>query len=329
MMPWHPPPVRARRDFLRRGAGVFAACLCGGLGGCGAPVEALPIASHVWPGYEFMRLGASMGHMEAGQVRFVDTQSASASLQALAEGRALGAALTLDEVLTGIHRGLPLVVPLLFDSSAGADVVLVRPRITSLQQLRGARIGVETTALGALMLKKLLERAGLNRNDVEVVHFDVDEHVRAWADARLDALITYEPTSSRLQAAGAGCIFDSRDIPNTILDVLAVKASVLETHGAQLRALIRAHFAGLDAWKSNPVDAAYRMSGRLAVDPNAVAALYRGLNLPDLDYNHHVLSAPADELRKVARDVASVIGVAEQAVGPGLFVADCLPEAQV
>ncbi len=54
------------------------------LGGC-QPTPPLNVASHVWPGYEFMFLARDQGWFNKQQVQLVETATASDSLRALSE----------------------------------------------------------------------------------------------------------------------------------------------------------------------------------------------------------------------------------------------------
>ncbi len=58
------------------------------------------------------------------------------------------AGLTLDEALLLAQEGVPIAVIWVLNTSAGADALLAKPGITTLDALRGKRIGVEQTAVG-------------------------------------------------------------------------------------------------------------------------------------------------------------------------------------
>ncbi len=269
------------------------------------PQAPLSIASHVRPGYELMFLARQEGWLSRDEVQLLETPSASASLAALAEGKADGAALTLDETLRALTEGIPLQIVLVFDISAGADMLLARPGIRSLRDLAGQRIGLEQTALAALMLHKVLAAAGLAQNAVIPVPLDIDNHVTAWTQGRLDAVITYEPTASRLRAMGARRLYDSREIPDTIFDVLAVTPLAIARHPAALRNLVAAHFKALKHLRQHPQDAAHRMAVRLDMPAREVLESYRGLELPNEEANVRLLSN--GRLAKAAADLAQVM----------------------
>lgn len=279
-----------RRRLLQWG---LTAATLAALPGCGQSARPLHMGLHVWPGYEPMLLSQSLGWLSPQQVQFRQTASATESMALLARGEIDGAGLTLDEVLRGREQGLPLSVVLVCDMSAGADMFFVRPGIKHLADLRGHRIGVEEGALGALMLSQVLTTAGLARQDVIAVPMTIDEHVNAWKTGRIDALATYEPQASRIAALGGIKLFDSRAIPELILDVVAVNARQLDGDlRPALCALTAAHLRALRFIDSNPGDAAYRLASRFQLPPERALSVFRGLVLPDLAANRRLIAGP-------------------------------------
>lgn len=314
-----------RRHILKITSVISVAAWLGGLGGCSASGP-IGIASHVWPGYEFLFLARNMGWLKPEDAILVETRNASESLEQLLSGKVHGAALTLDETLRVIQQGVPLWVVLLFDVSSGADALLVKSHIKSLTDLKGARIGVETTAVGALMLNKIVAKAKLLPTDFDVVHINVDTHMTTWQNNNLDALITYEPTATKIEKLGAVRLFDSREIPNTIFDVLAVRRDAAEHYSQQLQALISSHFRAQWAWKTNPIDTAYRLAKRLDAQAGDIQMLFRGLELPDLIYNHHLLGGAASELNRLSKEISVLSDIDPGLIPADLFKAAYLPK---
>lgn len=292
-----------RRRFLGRALGLgLLPCLAGCLSS-----SPLLVASHAWPGYELLFLAAREGWLASGEARLLETASASASLAALADGRVDAAALTLDEVLLARSRGLDLSVVLVFDISNGADVLLARPHLTQLADLAGLRIGAETSAVGALMLHHALRAGGLAREQVHVVPATVDLHERLWESGAVDALISFEPTAARLVARGARRLFDSRALPETIFDVLAVRNDRIGPREGMVEAVVAAHFRALAHLRHNPLDAAYRMAARLGLKGPEVLDVFSVLELPDLALNRRYLGAATSPFRDAALRVQAVM----------------------
>jgi NitT/TauT family transport system substrate-binding protein len=266
------------------------------------------IASHVWPGYEPMFLARGEGWLNTNQVRLAETASASDSMQALAEGKVDGAALTLDEVLTARSRGIPLSVVMIFDVSAGADMLIARSGIKKLADLKDHRIGVEEGAVGGLMLANILRTAGLGKEDVKVIPLTIDKQANAWSQQQLDAVITYEPVAGILLQQGGIKLFDSRQIPNTIVDVLAIRGDSLDhSHTNSIRHLLSAYFKALDHLNRNPHDAAYRMASHLNLPSDRVLPAFKGLLLPDAANNYHMMTGSRPELMDTAHKVSAIM----------------------
>jgi NitT/TauT family transport system substrate-binding protein len=266
------------------------------------------IAAHVWPGYEPLFLARKKDWLDTQQVRLIETVSATDSLQALSEGKADGAALTLDEVLKARAAGLPISVVMIFDISAGADMLIARPYIKNLAELKGRRIGFEQGAVGELMLTEVLQTAGLTRQDVKLLAFNIDEHRDAWSRNKVDALTTYEPVASQLLEQDGIKLFDSRQTPDTIVDVLAIHNDALDyNHQAAIRHLLATHFRTLDYLSRNPQDAAYRMATHLGLPADKVLSTFKGLVLPDAANNYRWLSGPSPELLTCAHKLSNIM----------------------
>ena len=301
----------------------------GPLAGC-APPQPLRLGSHPWIGHEPLLMAQDFRWLPS-EVRMVMGKGSPDSLIGLQQGQLDGATLTLDETLTARSTGVPLCVVLVLDSSAGADLLLARHDLRSLPALRGRRLAVERTGVGELMMVKALAAAGLAESDVTLVELRVDEQPAAWADGRIDAAITYEPTASRLVRLGAHRLFDSRAIPDTIFDVLAVRHDRLSGRRAAIEAAVAGHFRGLHHLRTNRPDATYRIASRQAMQPSEVGLALAGVNLPELARNRLLLS-PDSPLAAAARTLNQLIAGRRPAATTDtlnqLFDASYLPQTE-
>lgn len=293
----------ARRHCLRT-----AAALPAWLVGC-RDAAPLTIAYHPWPGYAPLKLAESLGWWDDGRVRTLATASASASREALEQGRAQAAALTLDEALLASADGVPLRVVGMFNVSHGADVVLARPSHAEPARWRGARIGHEQGAVGELMLVNWLAQAGLEAGQVQAVHLTVDEHEAAWHAGRIDILVTYEPVASRLRALGAVPVYDSTQLPkdSPIVDVLTVHADALRRQAPALRQLMRTIFAAQRHLFNLTLDSSYRLAPWLGLPPQRALTTLAGLHLTTWADNREWLIGDPPRLQRVARALAAFL----------------------
>lgn len=252
------------------------------LAACSRP-EPLRIAIHPWIGYESFYLAEDFGWLP-DDARLVKLNSLGDSVAALIADQADAAALTLDEMLLARSRGIDLTAVLVFNVSAGADALLVRPAIETLEQLAGKRIGVENSALGPLVLSHALEQVGLVFDDVTVVDVSPDRQLLAWQQDRVDAVVTYSPAKEDLLEIGAKVLFDSRQMPGVIVDVLAVRSDRLDH--PSLKPLLLAHFRALNHQLQNYEDTLYRTAARRDQQPSSIRLALSGIALPGLEQNH-------------------------------------------
>lgn len=262
----------------------------------------LRIATNTWPGYEPLYLARNLGYYQNTPIKLVELTSSSDVMHALKNGNLEGAALTLDETLTLISRGAELKVVLVMDISHGGDVLLVKPEVESLSQLKGKKIAVEYTAVGALLLDSVLKKAQLENQDVQIVACNIDQHLQCYEEN--DAVITFEPNISKLRSKGAKILFDSSQMPGQIIDVLVVHKSTISSHPNALRQLLAGYFKAREYFSDNPKKSAEIMSPRLQVTSDKVLALFQGIKLPTLTENHQLLFTENPQLNVTSAQLA-------------------------
>lgn len=319
-------PEPSRVTLVRRLALLLAALL---VAACSAPSTPLRVATNVWPGYEFLYLAREKGLYD-DRIRLVELASASDVMDALRTGDIEAGALTLDETITLASEGVDLVVVLVFDISAGADVLMTRPSIKRLEDLRGQRIAVETTALGAVMLEGALAKARLPLDAVQVRHLSLREHLEAYQRGEIDAAITFPPYDSALAAAGAVRRFDSGSIPGRIVDVLAVRRDAIDGHHQGLRALVHGYFAAREAWQEAPAEALAIINHRLKLPADELPGAFDGLHLPSAHEMRTMLTGEPAPLEASARALGALMHqnklLPEAPMLPALANDDFLPE---
>lgn len=281
---------------------LIAVLLSLGLSGCSGPAP-LRVGINPWIGYETLPLAEGLGWLPAG-VELRATKSLSDSAAALAAGTLDAAGLTLEEMLLARAAGSDLSAVLVFDISAGGDMLLARAEVPSIANLRGRRVGFDATDLGPLVLSRALASAGLTLGDVERLRLSPEEQVAAWREGRIDAVVTYGPVATQLEREGARRLFDSREMPNAIVDVLAVRRDRLD-HPA-LPDLIRAHFLALHHLEHNRDDALYRIADRQQVAFADVRATLAEITLPDLIGNRDLLREEGP-LEQIAADHSTLM----------------------
>lgn len=279
-----------------------------GLNGCDKDrTPLLRVGTNLWPGYAPLYLARSQGLLDTASIRLVELPSATQVMHELRNDNLEAAALTLDETLSLLAEGLDLRVVLVLDFSAGGDVLMAPPGVDSLKALKGRRVGVEGSAVGAIMLDSALQAGGLSIEEVEVVPVTLDRQLVAFRSGEVEAVVTFEPIRTKLLASGALILFDSSRIPGRIVDVLVVREGALSTHEEPLRALIQGHFEALEQLRREPVVAATRMAPRLGLSPDELLAAFAGMELPGLRRNRALFSVSPSPLEETTASLASLM----------------------
>ncbi len=271
------------------------------------PQVPLRVGTHVWPGFEPLYLAREQGYYPSGSVRLVEYSSGSDAIQAFRAGAIDAEALTLDEALLLAETTPDLSVVLVLDVSNGGDVILAQPARSSLRDLKGRRVGLEAGALGAYVLTRALQTVDMTPKDVVVVSLESFEHERAFKEGRVDAVVTYEPSRTRLLAAGARQLFDSSQIPGEIVDVLVVRRAFAAKHREQVSQLVRGWFKALDFLRKERNQAASLMARREQLSTDEFQKSLQGLRFYNIEENRSMLAGPAPAIIPTAQQLGRVM----------------------
>jgi NitT/TauT family transport system substrate-binding protein len=271
------------------------------------PRAEMRIGTNIWPGYEPIWLAHGMNYFGTDLIQPVPFLSTTDASSAFRNRMINAAALTLDEALALAQFDSDFSIILVVDISDGADVVLGKPGMRSMKDIRGKRIGVETTAVGAYTLTRALQLAGLRYEDVKVVNINVDGHEEAFKQGTIDAVVTFEPVRTRLLATGARLLFDSSRIPDEIFDIIIVRNDFLQKHPDLVRQFIDGWFNALAYMREHPSDAAEKMKVRMKLSAAEVIASYKGLKLPERGMNKKLLSGDRPLLLDSAQKLENIM----------------------
>ena len=255
-----------------------------------APLQPLRISCTVWLGYEPLLLARDLGYFEDTPIQVLETTDHAASIKRFTNGNVEMGTMTLDVTLENAAIQDQIRAFLVMDISNGADALISQPDIKQLSELKGKRVGIMPATLGKLVLTRALEAGGLIEDDVTLVTLDFSQHEAAFQAKEIDALITYDPELSKLQAEGANLLFDSSQMPGEIIDLLVGREDLVATHEKQLSVLLEGWFKALDYIENNSDDAIARIAEREGMTPEQVSRGLSQLEYPNLAENLAILS---------------------------------------
>ncbi len=267
----------------------------------------LRLGTNIWPGYEPFYLARDLGYYDGKPIHLVELKSATEVIHAIRNNSIEAAALTMDEALLLLESNIEIYIIAVLDFSNGGDVVLAKPEINSLSEIKGKKIAVEHNALGALMLDAMLKKANLSIDDIILVPKTVDEHVSSYNNNQVDAVVTFEPYRSILLSEGARLLFDSSEIPKQIVDILVIRKDAIDKVSDSINPLIRGFLKAVQYLEKNPQDASKRMASRLNLSPKEVLSSYEGLTIPSLEENIKLFNKQPSELELSAQSLLELM----------------------
>jgi NitT/TauT family transport system substrate-binding protein len=248
-----------------------------------------------------------LGYLDGKLVRLPEYTSTSEIIRAFGNGAIDAGLMTLDEALLLAQDAPDIRLVLVTDFSNGGDVIMAKPGFTSLKDLKGRRVGAETSALGAYVLMRALQLAEMKPEDLEIVPLEFAEHEIAFKDGSVDAVVTYDPTRTKLRNFGARQIFDSSQIPREIVDVLVVRDAYLQAHPDTVKHLVQGYYRGRAYLKEKPQEAAKIAATRAKISPEEFLSSLDGLLLPDANESRRMLMGQPPALLKNAQTLAAVM----------------------
>ncbi len=129
----------------------------------------------------------------------------------------------------------------------------------------------------------------MSSKDVDIVSLVGAKDEWALKQGSIDALVTSEPTISKLKAMGAKLLFDSRQIPDEIMDVVVIRESVLTKQTTAAQALTTGWFRALDYLQRHPADAARRIAPHSGIKPLEFLKSLNSIRIPDVQSNKKIL----------------------------------------
>ena len=290
------------------------------------PEPVLRIGTNVWIGCEPLYLARELGRLDPAVVQLVEYPSASEVHRAFRNQAIDGMVISLDELLGLAADGLRPRIILVVDVSNGADVVVGRREMQTMRDLKGKSVAVESSALGAFVLSRALALNGMQASDVNVVHLESNEQPSAFENGKVDGAVTFDPYRAQFLRAGAKTLFDSTQIPGEIVDLLAVRDTVIEKQPKAIHALLAGWFAAIDYMKSDPKDAARRMGIRQQTTGEQFLQALEGLRIPSREENVRMLGGATPELAVTGRRLMALM-VEAKLLRAGLNIEDVLAPA--
>lgn len=241
---------------------------------CATKLQAAPlkIAYSDWPGYTLLEVAKQKGWFkEAGVDVELDWFDYLPSLDAFSANKVdCVCAVATDAQVTGANGGKSKIIGMI-DYSDGNDMIVGKPGINSIKDLKGQKVGVELTLVEHLLLLQGLKVNGMSQSDVTLVNTSTNQTPQTLASGSVAAIGAWYPISGQAlkQVPGSKKLFTSADAKGLIYDVFAVNPTSLAEHKADWIKVLKVYSRCVD-YINDPKtkeDAVKIMAAKVGVKP--------------------------------------------------------------
>ena len=252
-----------------------------------ASADPLKIGYSDWPGWVAWQVAIEKGWFKEGGV---DVQfewfDYVPSMDAFSAGKIDAVCMTNGDALVVGATGGKSVMILINDYSNGNDMIVAKPGIKSLKDLKGKKIGVEVGFVDHLLLLNGLEKAGMKESDVTLVNTKTNETPQVLASGDVDAIGAWQPSSGQAMklVAGSTAVYTSAEEPGLIYDVLAVNPASLSSRREDWLKVVKV-WDRVVAYINDPKtseDAVKILAGRVGLKPEEYKPFLGGTKLQTL-----------------------------------------------
>jgi len=188
--------------------------------------DSLKLGYSDWPGYTVLEVAKQKGWFkEAGVDVDLVWFDYSASIDAFSAGKIDADCIVGTDALgAGASSKTRSKFVCLIDYSDGSDMIIGKPGIASIKDLKGQKVGIEVGLVEHLLLLQGLKANGMTQNDVTIVPTSTNDTPQTLGSGKVAAIGAWYPVSGQAlkQVPGSTKLFTSAQAPGLIYDVIAV-----------------------------------------------------------------------------------------------------------
>ncbi|MBF0158867.1 MAG: ABC transporter substrate-binding protein [Magnetococcales bacterium] len=202
----------------------------------------LRIAINPWPGFADAFVAAEKGLFTKNgvTVQLVMQSEQRLSNRTYKDGDSDGLFAPLSDVIVLATQGVLSKTVYVVDYSQSGDVIVARPGVTSLADLKGGSISIDSVhSFSHIYVLRALQSHGVDENEVRFEIITAPRVLTALEQGLIDAGHTWQPTSSRAIAKGYHIISKAGDFPGIITDVLSFTAQTVADRPKDVAAVVK------------------------------------------------------------------------------------------
>jgi NitT/TauT family transport system substrate-binding protein len=239
--------MRKSRLFAALAASLTAAISFGSLA---APKKEFNVCWTLYAGWMPWEYGASRGIVDKWakkygiDINIVQLNDYVDSINQYSAGKFDGCTLTnIDALTIPAAGGIDSTALIVGDFSNGNDGIVIKGEDKRMSDLEGLPVNLVEFSVSHYLLARGIERFGLDEKSISTINTPDAGVVTAFASDGVKAVTTWNPMLAELVATpGVSLVFDSRQIPGEIIDLMVVNSDTLRDNPALGKALTGAWY---------------------------------------------------------------------------------------
>ena len=132
------------------------------------------------------------------------------------------------------------MIILAMDYSSGTDVIVAKPCIHSLLDLKGKTVAFEKGLVSNLLFDTAVEDSHLSKKDFKIMNASTSQLSQVFVSPEVSAVVLWQPMANQALKAvsGSSVIYSSKEKPGLIYDTLSVDMQTLQTRRDDWKKLI-------------------------------------------------------------------------------------------
>jgi NitT/TauT family transport system substrate-binding protein len=233
---------------------------------------------------------------------------------AIQSGDVQCAATTVETWVVWNANGVPTKQIFQMDKSYGADGMVVRSNINSIQDLKGKTVAASAPGTAPYFtLAWFLKKNGLNVKDVTVVTMEPGPAAQAFIAGQNDAAMTYEPYLSSVRAApqSGKIIATTLDYP-MIMDTFGCTPKFLADNPKAAKALANSYFEAIEMIAKDQAKSYEIMGADVKQTGEQFGNSAKYLRWQDREANKKFFAAEFEKFSNEAADLLLEVGIIKQ-----------------
>ena len=183
-------------------------------------------------------------------------------------------------VSRGLSQPLPYKVPWIHDVIGKAEALVVKPNITSIQELKGKKIATPLASTSHFSLLEALDKAGIDQKDVKIIDAEPDDIFAAWSRGDIDGAYVWNPNLAKIKQSGGKILVDSEQLAEQgvkTYDLAVVTNDFASKYPKAVETWVAQQDKAVKLFDDDPQKAAADVAAELSIKPDEALAQMKDL----------------------------------------------------